>query len=246
MKKTFAWAMVAMAFAIMTAACALKPPSPPAEPPPPPPPPPVPVASQVPVPAAYPISAQPKMQAVEHWQHLANVVARQVAPHALSQPQPQGVVFVAPSGTTLFEKTFRSLLITELVALGVEVSEDRSQALVLGFDLTLVNHSDDRIQTGPGMYTSLAPRFAIKPGDDGHLADAEQATRQAQVEVEAGMYTRHLPGKEIVVTASLTAGNSYLVRHTAAFYINDQDWWHYKSRMRRLEPTVASYRIVGE
>lgn len=211
---------------------------------------PEPVASQVPVPAAYPLNTQPKMQAIHHWEVLAEDVVSRVSNFLeISVFETYYPIYVAPGGTTSFEKAFYDLLITKMVKKGIMVSKKSHEAMVLSFDLHIVRHSKRIITTQEGVYKSLAPGMYVKKqspekitpetinSDEIHVAGS-------RINVESGLYTRHLPNVEIIVTTSLTRNENYIVRDSSIYYINDADWNNYKQNVLYQDPSVVNYRLV--
>ncbi len=117
--------------------------------------PPAPPMSQVPVPSAYPMSGQQKMQAVHHWQVLAQNAADAVnATMTKTFPEYQESIYVAPGGITPFDKAFHDLLITSLVEKGLVVSHNYQNPLVLSFDTQIIFHNRAS-DVNPGFKTEL-------------------------------------------------------------------------------------------
>jgi hypothetical protein len=103
--------------------------------------PPAPPRTPVPVPSAYPMSEQQKMQAVHHWRVLARNAADTInATMIKTFPEFQEPIYVAPAGITPFDKAFHDLLITSLVEKGVVVSHNYQNPLVLSFDTQIISH----------------------------------------------------------------------------------------------------------
>lgn len=209
-----------------------------------------PVASQVPVPAAYPLSTQQKMQAMQHWDILADDVSSKVINffeyNVFERHYP---VFVAPGGTTPFEKAFHSLLITKLVERGVQVSKNSDSSMILSFDLHMVRHSTRTIVTQKGVYRSLAPGMYVRhlsrtnPSPE-EILSSESQVEESHINAEAGYFTHHLPNVEIMVTASLSRTDKYAMRTSSIYYINDSDWSNYKRNIMHQDPSVVNYRFV--
>ena len=211
-----------------------------------------PVASQVPVPNGYRLSTQPKMQSIHHWDVLAKDVAQKVESQ-LSDTflKDQYTLYVAPSGTTAFEKVFHQLLITRLTENGMTMSSKPEDALVLSFDIEMVRHAARLVRTKEGVFKSLAPGFMVKDdtplsGPFSQVQAAEIQVGNAQLNMEAGLYTMTLPEIEVVVTTSLTRDNIYVARTSSVYYINDLEWWHYKNRTGIHSPSLVTFSIVDE
>ncbi|WP_045214737.1 hypothetical protein [Desulfonatronovibrio magnus] len=212
-----------------------------------------PVASQVPVPAAYPLSTQNKMQAMHHWRLLAEDVACRISEFLdISVFERHHPIYVSPAGTTPFEKAFYDLLITKLVERGAQVSRHSREAMVLSFDLQMVRHSRGRtVRTQSGVYQSLAPGMYVQRQSpetttlEG-LRQAELHVARSQINVDSGIYTHHLPNIEVMVTTSLTRNDNYMIRDSSIYYINDADWSNYKQNVMYQDPSVVNYRLVDQ
>lgn len=101
-----------------------------------------PTETAIPVAVAYPASSQQKMQAVQHWGVLAHEIARQVAP-SLKDAGAQMYVPVHQPRSPFYDG-FRGMLIEALVNQGVVVAAAPAGALVLNYDVQVVNHNAER------------------------------------------------------------------------------------------------------
>ncbi len=213
-----------------------------------------PAVSQVPVPGAYPLSMQYKMQAMHHWSLLAGDITDRIKKKLetgnLEFKEP---VYVIPSGTTPFEKAFRELLITRFVEKGIFVTDDLNSRILLNVDVQTVFHRREIIRTKAGVYKSLAPGLFVKrniplAGRGNRLLEVERSIFDARLNVEAGAYTVELPKTEIMITTSLTSENDYLMRYSAIYYIDDSEWRHYKHKSSRTHrrTAVVNYGIVDK
>ncbi len=225
-----------------------------------------PVTSQMPVPDAFRLSTQKKMQAVHHWKLLAEDVAHLAAEkidggyHDALIP-----IYVAPSGITPFEKAFHDLLLTSLVEIGLAVSNRPEGNRQLSFDIQVITHHQKILRSGTVVYEPLAPGVFVQRGapsldgpdkrnnegemleDDAELtAEAEVIENRAELDVEAGEYAVELPKNEIIVTTSLMFGGKYIMRNSSIYYINDPDWSQYVLKSKYKDPAVAQYRIVDK
>lgn len=213
---------------------------------------PLPVLAQVPVPTAFPLTTQPKMQAVHHWEVLAEDLALQVRA-VLDQNvlERQFPVHVAPSGTTPFAKSFHALLITQLVERNIAVASSVTDALILSFDIEAVRHAQRFLRTGMGVYRALSPDVFVHRSSMGHHDGTGALINQAlleaaEVNVESGAYTHDLPRTEILITTSLVFGERFLMRNSSIYYINDTDWWHYKQHAQPRQPGTVTIRLVDQ
>lgn len=212
--------------------------------------PPLPVLAQVPVPTAYPLNTQQKMQSIHHWEVLAEDVARKIAEvldHRVVERQ--FPVHVAPSGATPFAKSFHSLLITKLVEKHVAVTSNIENAMTLDFDIDIVRHGHGLTRTAKGLYRALAPdvyvqREALVPADGQPGLVNEAMLRSSEVNVDAGVYTFEVPRSEILITSSLLYHDTFLMRDSSIYYINDASWWHYKQQVLHKDPNIVNYQLV--
>ncbi len=210
------------------------------------------ITSQAPVPNAYCLSTQQKMQAVHHWSVLAEDVASIVYLKLMeSFSENQFPLYIASAGITPFDKGFHELLITRLVERGLPVSNNYKDPLVLSFDTQVVTHKRRIIRTKAGVYESLAPGFFVHrdiplSGLENQSRKAQSLVNSAELNVEAGEYTIELPEKEVMVTLSLTFKGVYVMRHSSVYYINDPEWWHYAQKAEVQEPAVARYTLVDK
>ena len=213
----------------------------------------VPVCSQVPVPCAFHLSTQQKMQAVYHWGLLAGDVAGLVKKKiGTNYNDIQASIYVVPSGLTPFEKAFHKFLVTRLVEYGLNVSNNSKGNMHLSFDIQLINHSQRIIRGKAGFYKSLAPGFFVRRDislfeSAKKNAFAESLVRAAEVNTEAGMYMLGPPGNELLITSSLMYDNKYIMRDSSVYYINDPEWSHYVQAAKfQNSISVVQYKIVDE
>jgi hypothetical protein len=225
-----------------------------------------PVTSQVPVPSAFRLSTQQKMQAVHHWKLLAQDVA-----HLIGEKIDGGYhdplipIYVAPSGITPFEKAFHDLLLTSLVEIGLDVSNRPEGNRQLSFDIQVITHHQKILRSGGVVYEPLAPGVFVQRGapslygpdkmnNEGETleenaelkAEAEVIEHRAELNAEAGEYAVELPKNEIIVTTSLIFSGKYIMRNSSIYYINDPDWSQYVLKSRYKDPAVAQYMIVDK
>ena len=120
-----------------------------------------PVTSEVPTPSAYTASRQQKMQAIHHWEVLAQNIAVDIGTRmAKDFPEYQEAIYVAPAGITPFDKAFHDLLITNLVNNGLVVSHNCRNPLVLSFNTQILSHN--RLpETNPGAAERRIPKKEV-------------------------------------------------------------------------------------
>lgn len=210
--------------------------------------------TQNPKPATYRYSTQQKMQAAYHWDVLAEDVAGQITETLRKWGYLNQAVYVKPAcgaptrecvphPETPFGQGFRDLLLTQLVNYGLKVSTEQDGALVVTNKVQLVYHNADRIArtAQPGIISAIgalagAWAMVIRDaqlhgggiGETAALAGAG-ATAAAVYDFTSGMFTKDVPHSEVLITTSIKDYDRYLMRKTDIYYINDADYWHYKS-----------------
>ncbi len=192
--------------------------------------------SRLPEPVGYDYSVQQKMQAAYHWEVLASDVANRINKELIRNDFINTPVFVKetcgderepckPRQTTPFNETFRDLLITQLVNLGIPTASTRETGtLTINYKTQLVYHSKDRLRTvKPGNISTLAAGIAVlrhAPPDLLLIGLAGAVDLANASYVQASHY-------EVVITTSMVEKEQYIFRHSDIYYINDQDFWHY-------------------
>lgn len=199
------------------------------------------VSAQAPVPTGYLLSTQPKMQAMQHWDSLAEKIARD-ASRAMDHFAPDGTltVYVAPAGITAFAKSFRESLITHLVGHGVPIAFSPDEAAVLEFTTELIVHRRTLDSNEDGLRPSLEPGF--------HQARNEKGKYKPLpiVGEESGYFEAPIPKTEIQVNTSLIHKAGFLYRDSSIFYVDAADWQHYQHRTPRGVVDLKRYSVVDK
>lgn len=167
--------------------------------------------AQVPRPSTYPDSFQQQMQAAEHWKTLAVQMVDRL-------PSGTDLVYLPSEDDSLFGRTLRSLLMTELTQRGIPVTEFESQGLTLAWDVQSVPHGGWRYKPHLPF-----PGFLLEP---------------LVFLVSPGVTTGPLPYHEVIITTKILDQERVLWRYADIFYVNDGDWWHY-ARPEVIKPTPA-------
>ena len=192
---------------------------------------------RIPDPAGYVQSEQNKMQATHHWNVLAADIANQINNELILNDYLDIPVFVRetcgdenepcpPSKSTAFEESFRDLLITNLVSLGVPTRQKQdSGALVVNYKTqTVYHHRNNWRSLKPGLLTALTAGILVirnAPADLIWLAAAGTIDFANSAYVASSNF-------EVLITTSVVADGRYLFRNSNIYYINDQDSWHYQ------------------
>lgn len=209
--------------------------------------------TQTPYPVTYEYSTQQKMQAAYHWDILASDVAKQVRMRLAQGNMLDRSVYVEPPCGAPFSKcethrespfgqAFHDLLLTELYNQGIRaIPEIEDGALMVSHKVQVVCHKENRrTRVGPpGMLTTMATiltgAVAVARGvyDHGNTeaelgAGAAGAIGAAAlVDVTSGMFVKGLPHMEVIITTSIKNYNTFMMRRSDIYYINDVDYWHY-------------------
>ena len=119
-----------------------------------------------PRPVGFPYSEQMRLEAGHHWDVLAADIANQINNELLLNDYLDIPVFVRetcgnenqpckPSETTVFEESFRDLLVTNLVALGVPTSPNGdSDSIVINYKVQTVYIAGTTDSANPSLITS--------------------------------------------------------------------------------------------
>jgi hypothetical protein len=207
--------------------------------------------SNVPKPASYVISTQQKMQAVHHWDVLADDVAKDVKltlqGHALADKQ----IYLEPNDGSIFTEVFDNLLATELFKQGVTCTKSDNNSVKLTYEAQIVRHKADRFTSPfyPGEILSLTAigtgvykAFEASNTPLGVFAAAGALEVINDVEFE---WWRGVPHCEVAITTELTSNDQVIARNTGLYYINDADEGHYLNLTAR-ELSTKRYTVVND
>lgn len=189
------------------------------------------------------------MQAGQHWDILAADIANQINNELIINDYLDTPVFVRetcgnenmpckPSESTVFEESFRDLLITNLVTLGVPTTpNDGSDSIVINYKAQTVYHPKNKWPAiKPGTITALTAGIVV-------LRDAPSELIALAI---AGaidfLYASQVNKRnfEVIITTSVVVDNHYLFRNSNIYYINDQDSWHYLKPSSPAEINLTS------
>lgn len=205
--------------------------------------------ARIPEPVGFEYSKQQKMQAAHHWEVLAVDIANEINNELIQNDYLDTPVFVRetcgdenrtcdPLQTTTFNETFRDLLITHLVKLGVPTSSTSAkEAIIINYKAQPIYHHAKRWRTiKPGMLTALtAGVMVIKNAPAEFIAIA---TAGAIDGLNAGYSSTG--NFEVIITTSMITKENYLYRNSNIYYINDADSWHYQTHSNATEIELTS------
>jgi len=126
---------------------------------------------------------------------------------------------------TVFEESFRDLLITNLVNLGVPTSPTPGKdAIVINYKAQMVYHQRNRWRTlKPGLLTALTAGVLVFRNAPSELIALAIA---GAIDFANATYVS-VSNFDVIITTSVIAKEHYLFRNSNIYYINDQDSWHY-------------------
>lgn len=199
------------------------------------------VTAQAPISTGYHLGTQQKMQAMQHWDQLADKVATQGS-QAFEHFFPGGgmEIYVAPAGTTPFAKVYREALITHLVAQGVPVGFSPENSVIVEVKTELINHSRALSRTTDGFRRSVEPGFVQRRDGNGRFLPVPIVAE------ESGYLQGDTPNAEIQVTTSLVHQNAYIYRDSSIFYVNETEWRHYQTRAPRGGVELKRYALESK
>jgi hypothetical protein len=140
--------------------------------------------------------------------------------------------------TTVFEESFRDLLITNLVSLGVPTRQQQDdQTLTINYKTQTVYHHRNKLRTlKPGLLTALTAGVLVirnAPAEMVWLAAAGTIDFANASYITSSNF-------EVLITTSIVADGTYLFRSSNIYYINDQDSWHYQRNTNAAEIQLTS------
>lgn len=198
------------------------------------------VTAQAPISSGYLISTQPKMQAMAHWDQLADKVAKNCGT-SLDHffPKDDVRVYVAPMGTTPFAKVYREALLTRLIDYGVPIAFEPEGAAVLEVNLELVTHRRVLDKTSKGARRALDPGFRQRKNNDGLYEPVPVVSE------ESGYFDAPTPDSEVQINSALVHQGAYLYRDSSIFYVSGPDWAHYRLQAPQDTVELKRYSLVN-
>lgn len=190
--------------------------------------------SEAPIAGNFKTTAQPKLQAGQHWIAIADDTGRAIA-DMLRKRAPCGpgmdkcsLVHVRPpTPMTEFGRAFHGQIVTTLVQQKVQVARSADAEFVVDIDVQPVLFSANRpqyrhagvpVELGPGIW-ALRDVATPVPVSASVTPPTHDALHWFRSEFAAGQ----TPQAEILVTVSVGDARRYLARATSAYYIADTD-----------------------
>lgn len=207
-------------------------------------------ATDIPVPRGHAPSDQTKLRATHHWDIVASDIAEQTR-LALDKAPSGARIYVQPSpNPSRFESALNDFITTRLVKVGVPVATRPEGTLQVRYGTQLVTHVSDRS-------TVTVPLVAIAAGVMAAYNVIQHANQDFQAlavlggavgfDAATGRLERPgIPSKtELIVTTSLSDGQSYLMRKTDIYYIEDADLSLFLTPPVYVPIPTRVYRIEG-
>ena len=168
-----------------------------------------------------PLYKQEKLQAVDHWDNIANTVAMRVQKSLLDRRDLiNKPIYVQPPNDRPFSMAFYNLLRTRLVSKGMQVSDKReADSLVLNYNVQTVLHESS---------ASWTPSLASMGIGIINLVTGSYTTRSDH---------------EIIINTDMLYKNRYVMHLSTVCYIDDDEWAMYISP-ESFDPNGSQTRTV--
>ncbi|MDR2488732.1 MAG: hypothetical protein LBD42_04495 [Desulfovibrio sp.] len=167
------------------------------------------------------LHTQEKLQAVDHWDNIADTVAMRVQKSLedrrdlINKP-----IYIQPPNDRAFSMAFYDLLRTRLVSRGMQVSDKReADSLMLNYSVQTVLHDSS---------ANWTPSLA--------------ALGIAVVNSVTGSFTTR-SDHEIIINSDMVYKNRYVMHLSTVCYIDDKEWPMYISP-ESFDPNGAQTRTV--
>ena len=218
--------------------------------------------SSVPKPLTNKFTTQNTVEASEHWGVLAQDFANDIVATMMVDPafilQDNGVgnpkdmyimpasdggkmtvlpsIYLPNNDLSVFGKTFRSYLITEITKLGYPIASTPMNAVTARWSLEKVKHNADRVASawpGSGTLAAFIGYGVYKIIDD--TSSSFPAALAVGVAYDllnssgASIFPNNVPHTEIALTFTVSKDERILSRKTQAYYVNEKDFNHYNN-----------------
>tara|TARA_R110000796_G_scaffold36332_1_gene92634 strand:- start:1709 stop:2374 length:666 start_codon:yes stop_codon:yes gene_type:complete len=202
--------------------------------------------SQAPVATTYPYTEQQRMQAAHHW----NVLARHEATSILQRERVRNrdlYISEADHGELRaysggeFERGFRTLLTSELVSRGANLTTvPTTNSANVTIDVEVVEHRDrDFVRPPVGAFTALTAGIAVATIPFNNWSEPALGLIPAGMvaDTTSGSWT-HTGNEEIIVTTQIIDGERILYSSSNIYYINAGDRRQYAPHRVPQAPTT--------
>lgn len=218
--------------------------------------------------------SQPKMQAVKHWDVLANDIAKKIKVAIENNPElSYKTVYLETDDRSPFGETFKEMLKFNLFKQGITLAENQAGSIYLKYKTKIVHHNADRVSGDLVAANAMAPG-AVLLGTGASLGIAAvtraidfssyAAGQSALIGAAAGFgaagllemaiasqYTS-ITNTEYMFSAEVTYSDKIYDMYLDVYYINSEDAYQYVSQINMIpykSDTVMSgknIRVVGD
>lgn len=171
-------------------------------------------------------TSQLKVRAAGHWKAMAQDIAQKTMASLEQAGYPDAPLYVAQGKQTDFETAFNEFLVTNLVNSGAKVQTVNADAMTVSYSAQVVTHNSERVDFEPWRYTMLTGGLWVLSSLAMDSVSGAKASLLALSVIKDHRDSRD-GGKptltEVVLTTTITHGNSYLVRSSDVYYIENAD-----------------------
>lgn len=228
--------------------------------------------SSAPKAITQPYSFQEKLEAAHHWEVIAQDLAKQLSLYLEKNPLNtigtgyviSGVsvpnnpyIYIQTNDRSVFGKTFRQSLVTELAKRGYPIAYKPDAALTLRWSVKKIKYKAYReMNRVPGTFTALAAL-----GYGVHKLYAASSAFGAAIGTGAAMdlldqsngflRKEQAPNSEINLAVTISQKGIMLARQSEIYYINAEDLNQYSNipdfeGQEEVRPDYKSYKVVNQ
>jgi len=206
--------------------------------------------SPVPIAGTYPVTVEPRMQSVSHWQALADQVVDAAAPR-LPVGKPVFIALSDRGAKSTFCIAFNNYLETALWRRGYGISlTEVPNGSAIHYSVQAVPFEEwkDR-EAIPGFFTAIATGTWLGIQGSTHwglgASSAAAAAIPGAVALDLANGAFATPtDSELIVTVDVQSGDLEIYRDSRNFYVAGVDLWQYEAAPS-VDTTVLRPRVVG-
>lgn len=201
----------------------------------------------IPTAATFPVTAQPKVQAADHWRVIADEAAARVAASVRPNDQP---IYIARKPPSRFTRAFETYLETALFKRGYSVVGAPIGAATIDYGIEKVEHFANRDNRPPGVLSLIGAAGAVGYGARGLSADAAAGLLGGTAivaDLALSGFAARPTNAEIILATAVIVNDRTISRETATYYVNAADLWHYPDTsigLRRPGPVLESRPVA--
>ncbi|MGO2147317.1 MULTISPECIES: hypothetical protein [Halomonas] len=209
--------------------------------------------SQAPIATTYPYTEQQRMQAAHHWEVLARYETNRILQRErvrfrdlyITEPDHQSLSTYSGGE---FERGFRTLLTSELVSRGANLTTlPTANTADVHIGVEVVEHRDRGFIRPPvGTFTALTAGIAVATIPYNHWAEPALGLIPAGIAADAvsGSWTS-TGNEEVIITIQITDDERILYSSSNIYYINAGDRRQYAPHRVPQAPAVPSIPVTG-